>query len=190
MPNKNDKKLEEMLKKFDELEKRIINEFEAETAEIERVCNQYTIQELYEEAVNLYDSLIEQYYKYETKSYYRHNAGVGTGWGDNLYYGKDFYIDNNFDLNIEFNGKNMEKYKNDTRDEVLSIVKAGFRGVPGKWLKPWEGSYDGLYFGISDTNIDNAFRVFETNFNYMYEYIFKSKLKEERKKKKYKYWRI
>ena len=192
MGKKYSKEFQNLLDNIEKMKQNIITEFQNETNELEKVCDEYATQVLYEEAVNLYDSLIEQYYRYETKSYYRHNAGVGTGYGENLYYGKNFYIDEIGGLNIEFSGEQMEKYRNDkkvTREEVLNIVKAGYRGVPGKWLRPWSGSFEGDYFGVSKTNIDKAFELFEKNYNHMYEFAFKKKLKREKKSKKYKYWK-
>lgn len=172
--------------------KEMLAEMKIECRDIVNKSAKLTTINLHEEATNMYDSLIEQYYRYETKSYYRHNAGIGTGWGDNLYYGKNFYIDSSNDLNIEFSGDQMEKYKNDkyaTRDEVLAIVRGGFRGVPGKWIRPWSGSYDGEYFSINDTNINNAFSIFLRNYKHIYEFAIRKNIKTIIKRSKYKYFK-
>ena len=194
-------------KKANELAEKLLDEAKMEINDIVSKSAKKTTIDLYEEAVNMYDSLIEQYYRYKTTSYYRHNAGVGTCWGDNLYYGKNFYIDAEENLNIEFSGEKMERYiskykikKGDTsnsldkkervsRDTVLSIVRGGFRGVPGKWIIPWSGSYDGEYFQISDTNIDKAFGLFEKNYDDLYGFAMRSNVKQTIKKNKYKYFK-
>ena len=181
-------KIKEVVK---ERMKTILKEAEIECKDIVDKSSKMTTRDLYEEAINMYDSLIEQYYRYKTEAYYRHDSGIGTGWGVNLYLGKNFYIDKNNDLNIEFSGKKMKKYKKDkyaTRDEVLAIVKGGFRGVPGKWIMPWEGSFDGEYFSISDTNVDKAFDIFLKNYEYMYEEGMKKNIQMVIKHNKYKYF--
>lgn len=178
----------------------------AELNEVLDKCNIQTTNSLYEEAVNMYDSLIEQYYRYKTKSYYRHNAGVGTCWGDNLYYAQDFMVDTNLDLHIQYDPNKMERYipkyieqkkgvttaeldsaERVSRETVLNIVKSGFRGVPGKWIIPWSGSYAGEYFSINDTNIDRAFKLFIDQYENMYDILLRQNYKREVSKGRYKY---
>ena len=138
----------------------------------------YTYKVLEKEAQNMYDTFIEQYYYYETTSYYRHNAGVGTGWGDNLYYGrigkgasginmvktgsvKDFDI---YTLYTNFSGEHMEGYRYNTPDEVLEQVIGGIRGVPQKgWSVPWTGSYSCKYFKYKG-KMREAFDNFDSDF--------------------------
>ena len=146
----------------------------------------YTFKELEKEAQDMYDSYIEQYYEYETKSYHRHNAGIGTGWGDNLYYGrtsegskginavitksKNGFL--SYTLYTNVSGDKMEKYRYNTTDEVLEQVMSGIRGVPQKgWWIPWTGKYYGKYFSYSGA-MDKAFQCFDDNFNIIANEIF------------------
>ena len=153
---------------------------------------EYTLKELEEEARNMYDSFIEQYYKYKTKYYYRHNAGVGTCWGDNLYYGSWGKGDRGINIVFSEEKKGFKMYKfytnfsgdlmaggyeYNTPDEVLSQVMRGIRGVPeledGKegWWEPWIGSYNGKYFSYGGI-MKKAFNCFDDNFEQLQREIF------------------
>lgn len=121
------------------------------------------VKKLKREAEKMYDQFIDQFYKYRTTSYYRHDVGKGTGTGMNLYRAQDFKI-NKFmyedyelsELIINFNSEDMAEYKGKYRDGdekknvdrqfVLDLVLDGTRGLPNGWGQSWEGSYDGDYF--------------------------------------------
>ena len=141
----------------------------------------YTYRELYKEAVSMYDSFIDQYYKYKTKSYVRHGESYpGTMRGINLYRGQQikFYPGLTPTLEINFSGDDMEsyRYQHNSPDEVLNMVMSGVRGVPGKgWSETWHGSYTGRWFSFSGTMM-NAFNIFDDKFEDMEEYIFFKKL--------------
>lgn len=139
----------------------------------------YAYRTLYEEAVRMYDSFIEQYYLYETKSYYRHYVGVGTGTGENLYYGKQFnYVPGlHPSLTIEFSGDDMASYKKASTMHVLSLVMKGIRGIPSNkgWWRYWTGEYICDYFQINGT-METAFNVFEMIFDDMVDELFYKKL--------------
>ena len=141
----------------------------------------YTYRKLYDEAKKMYDSYIDQYYKYKTKSYIRHGESrPGTMRGINLYRGQQIKFSPGLvpTLDIHFSGEDMENYglKGDSPDEVLSMVMRGIRGVPSRgWWETWTGSYDGTYFSYSG-NMMSAFNTFNDRFEDMEEYIFFKKL--------------
>ena len=123
----------------------------------------YVNKELAIEASRMYDTFIDQYYSYKTKSYIRHGeTRPGTGVGINLYrannilssVGRDSFV-------IDISSKDMESknYKKDGPEFVLNNVIEGYRGVPGYWLREWVGSYEGKYFSYTGT-IDKAFKYF------------------------------
>jgi hypothetical protein len=140
----------------------------------------------------MYDALIEEYYKYKTSSYYRHHVGIGTGTGENLYYGKQFDLSHCYipQLSIRFSGTDMDGYRNSSTDEVLSNVLHGVRGVPSKgWQTTWNGSYNGKYFSVGGVDVATAFNLFEENFGHLSRYIFKEKINEEKKTGRYQFYK-
>ena len=165
MPYSAEKILEKRTNKMFE---KMLKQFRSETEMLWERSITETFNELYEEAVNMYDKLIEDYYKYKTTSYYRHHVGIGTGTGENLYYGKQISINYGFipELIIDFSGSNMDGYKNASADEVLTQVMHGIRGVPPKgWWTTWHGNYDGKYFSAGGVDVTTAFKLFKDNFS-------------------------
>lgn len=87
----------------------------------------------------MFDKCIDQYYKYRTRRYYRHDTGIGTGTGMNLYRainekrGSDSF-------EIWFDSSDMAGYKpyKDAEENlhpvdtefVLNNVMSGIRGLP------------------------------------------------------------
>lgn len=189
MPYSLEKKVK---KRLDKISEKFLEQYDKETDEIWEKSVNKTFEELHEEAVNMYDSLIEQYYKYETKSYYRHHVGIGTGTGENLYYGKQITWNSGYipQLSIKFSGENMDNYRHNSSDEVLNMVMHGIRGVPSKgWWTTWKGSYNGKYFSVGGVDVTTAFNLFEDNFEYLSRYIFKEKINEEKKTGKYRFYK-
>lgn len=139
------------------------------------------INETYKEAVKMYDSFVEQYYEYETKSYYRHGEPrPGTRMGTNLYRGNQIVKNNrnNPYLYVDFNGSDMAPYGRKGRvdtDFVLETMMIGLRGLPpGDWTH-WEGIYKGDHFSYEGTPQD-AFDEFEKNFDEIAGNIFDEEL--------------
>ena len=186
------KKQNKLIKKMQEdLEDRL-QLFEKESNTIWMKSINSTFEELYKEAVNMYDTLIEEYYKYKTTSYYRHHVGIGTGTGENLYFGKQFTLTSGLipELSMDFSGKDMDKYQYNSTDEVLDMVMHGIRGVPSKgWWTTWKGSYNGKYFSVGGVDIATAFNAFYQNFDYLSRYIFKEKINEEKMTGKYQFFK-
>ena len=118
-----------------------MDKFERDWIEVSNEVNDI----YYKETVRMYNSLIEQYYKYKTKSYIRHGEGKpGTCEGSNLLAGKKIkkhtgkipYIE------IDFNSIGMiGGYQRDDPSQVLENVMNGIRGVPPYWTMEWSGEY-------------------------------------------------
>ena len=150
--------------------------------DINRATNK-AINEAYKEAVKMYDSFVEQYYEYETKSYYRHGEPrPGTKMGTNLYRGNQIIKNNrnNPYLYIDSDGSDMAPYGRKGRvdtDFVLETMMIGLRGLPpGDWTH-WEGSYEGDYFSYKGTPQD-AFDEFKENLDEITGNIFDEELKK------------
>lgn len=142
----------------------------------------YVNNEMYDEAVNMYDEFIRQFYSYETTSYIRHWEGKpGTGEGQNLYFGKDIrketrkpkliiYLPTDPEYISNGGGQMKEPmaddYRFNTAQEVLSYVYSGVR-FPDKFNKvvmEWRGDYKGKYFRYRGT-MEDAFNTFNMKFD-------------------------
>ena len=81
----------------------------------------------------MYEDMIDQYYTYRTKYYYRHDAGKGTGIGLNLYRARDMRIEYGTMLDDYFifglAESEMEGYKHTSIEQVLENVMKGWRRV-------------------------------------------------------------
>ena len=137
--------------------------------------------DMYSEAMNMYDTFIKQFYSYRTTSYVRHWEGVpGTGEGQNLYFGKDIrkytrkpklIINLPGDAGYESNGGGQaepmaDDYRFNTAEEVLGYVYEGIRFPEkfGRGKMEWSGSYKGHLFSYSGT-MRQAFNNFNMNFD-------------------------
>lgn len=80
-----------------------------------------------------FDEIIRQYYLYKTTSYYRHEVGVGTGTGVNLYRANNISLeyDNGYasGLVLDINADDMDGYYGYSKNKVLDNVLKGIRGV-------------------------------------------------------------
>ena len=140
----------------------------------------YTRDEMYDEAVKMYNTFIDQFYAYETTVYIRHGqVRPGTGVGENLYRGQRIRKSGggfNPKLTIEFSGMNMQGgYSHNTASEVLESVMSGIR-FPIREMT-WSGEYRGKYFSYSGEP-QRAFDIFERNFDSIAEIIFMDKWRE------------
>lgn len=140
------------------------------------------IDELYREASHMYDSFIDQYYSYATKSYIRHGESYpGTQRGINLYRGTQIDKDNtnSLYLHLKFDGSDMEGYrrKGVSTDFVLESMFQGYRGLPwGQWTE-WVGSYEGRYFSYTGTPLE-AFTAFNENFSDIANEIIREEMRD------------
>jgi len=147
----------------------------------------YVNNEMYDEAVKMYDTFIDQFYSYKTTSYVRHWEGVpGTQEGQNLYFGKDIrkftkhpklVINLPSDAGYVSNGGGQAEpmandYRFNTSTEVMEYVFSGVRFPDfitykkrgGNSLMTWEGRYKGTYFYYNGT-MENAFNKFNEDFD-------------------------
>ncbi|MBQ0036431.1 MAG: hypothetical protein KBT35_05895 [Firmicutes bacterium] len=163
-----------------ELRKRLYNTLRKKAENVWEEAINYTYKEMYNEAWKMYDSFIDQFYEYSTKSYIRHGQSKpGTGIGINLYRGNNIRLKTGFtpSLNIEFNASDMESgYQYDSAETVLNNVMHGYR-FP--YFRPmyWEGKYNGKYFHYTGTP-ERAFYHFENQFNNIAIEIFRKKCKQ------------
>lgn len=147
--------------------------------------------DMYKEAITMYDSFVQQFYLYETTSYIRHWEGrPGTEQGQNLYFGKDIrkisrkpkliiylpkdsgYVPNG---GGQMSGPMEDDYRFNTAEEVLNYVFGGIRfpknikqGEKSWTLKSnlmWSGSYNGEYFSCQNVTMRQAFEIFNNNFD-------------------------
>ena len=136
--------------------------------------------DMYKEAMNMYDDFITQFYYYETTSYIRHWEGrPGTREGQNLYFGKDIrkytrkpklviYLPK--DAGYVSNGGGQaepmaDDYRFNTAQEVLDYVYSGIR-FPQKFGPEliWRGEYSGKFFSYVGT-MEDAFNKFNMDFD-------------------------
>lgn len=168
-------------------------QFKKESDQIWEKSINYAYEELYREAYHMYDAFIDQYYEYKTKSYIRHGESrPGTQRGINLYRGQQIEYKPGLvpSLTIDFSGKDMERYRNNSTDEVLEMVMNGIRGVPGKgWWETWTGSYFGKHFSIQGSTISKAFEIFNDNFDFMANKLFQESYNKEINSGKYEFHR-
>lgn len=136
------------------------------------------IDEMYKESQKMYDSFIDQYYNYKTKSYIRHGeTRPGTKRGINLYRGNKIEKENGDDpiIDILYDASDMEGYRRTSPDFVLESVMRGYRGVPwGQWNN-WEGTYNGKYFSYTGTPKD-AFDMLNEKFDDIASNIFNEEI--------------
>ena len=137
-------------------------------------------EEMRDEAINMYDAFIQQFYTYPTKAYILHGTSKpGTKTGFNLYRGigaKDQFIKKRGvkkpSLTISFSASDMEDdYQYNSAQEVLGQTMGGVRGVPPYWWMTWTGSYYGRHFSYSGY-MQGAFDTFENRFDDIVEAIF------------------
>lgn len=94
--------------------------------------------DLYKEMYQIFDMCIDQYYRYETKSYYRHETGIGSCTGINLYRAnqiKHIQIGYSDNLIVGWSGEDMASYRNGVdADYVMDNVAKGIRGLADEYL--------------------------------------------------------
>jgi len=145
-----------------------------------------TVKELCKEASNIFDSCIDQFYLYQTKSYRRHEVGKGTGTGINLYRANQIHLNYKggelTSFYIEINADNMAPYKSYKNGEgrrklvsakyVLDNVMKGIRGLEDEYIKNGFASYDNhwsatvntKYFGTLSGTPNQIFDIFDSHF--------------------------
>jgi hypothetical protein len=116
-----------------------------------------TASELCKDMSQIFDKCIDKFYEYETRSYYRHETGRGTGTGMNLYranqfklkYGSDGHVKS---VHIGWNANDMSPYKSwkDRYGDYHSVSAAyvlentmkGIRGLEDEYMHGCYAPYD------------------------------------------------
>ena len=155
-----------------------------------------TAQDLYKEAYRIFDECIDQFYKYKTRSYHRHETGKGTRTGINLYrasqfklnYGADEHV---FSFYFGWNGDDMDSYKpwKDRdgnihpvdKEYVLDNVMSGIRGLEDEYMlkgfapydNHWSAKINSRYFGNMTGTPDDIFDIFESQWDNVSRELFR-----------------
>ena len=136
-----------------------------------------TFKELYRETSFIFDRCIDQYYRYETTSYYRHETGKGSGTGVNLYRANQMqHIQNGIRdmLVLGWDGSDVAAYKSKINpDYVMDNVANGIRGVEDAYMKyaykpydnHWSAIVESKYFGTLEGTMNNIFDEIERQWN-------------------------
>ncbi len=136
------------------------------------IAMDYMVDELLSETKKMYNSLIAQFYDYETRSYIRHFEGKpGTRTGSNIYYA--FHAKKRHKgvypyLSISIDADDMAGgYEYNSPEEVMDLVLKGVRwplSLGRMKRMEWTGSYQGKYFSYRGTPyqiFDSFFENFE-----------------------------
>ena len=124
-----------------------------------------TLEQIRKDFMETYDKCIDDFYRYKTTSYYRHETGVGTGTGINLYRGlyEDISYSQGYIKDMvlgwgnddgEMRGYKLAKKQFVDPDYVLDQVMNGirFNGDGSDYYKEmtWElsGTIETQYFGV------------------------------------------
>lgn len=96
-----------------------------------------TAEQITKDLSDTFDKCIDDFYMYETRRYYRHETGRGTGTGWNLYLANQFRVNYSgkiaTSIHFGWNGNDMATYKslskggNVDREHVLDSVMNGIR---------------------------------------------------------------
>ena len=133
-----------------------------------------TAKELVNEASRIFDNCIDQFYLYETKRYYRHETGRGTGTGINLYRANQMYLNyKNGEIvgfHIGWNANDMASYKHVGAEYVLDNVMKGIRGLEDEYMRNsfstydnhWSATVETKYFGTLSGTPNQIFDVFDS----------------------------
>lgn len=129
------------------------------------VAANHTTRLMEQEAKDLFNSMITQFYKYHTTSYIRHWEGrPGTEEGQNLFSafhmkkkhsGKLEYFDISMNANDMAGG-----YRRHSKEQVFNYVYEGVRFSYKKSHMTWSGSYNGKYFSCQNCSLEGAFNKF------------------------------
>lgn len=142
-----------------------------------------TLEEICQEGAKMFDKCIDQFYEYQTRSYYRHEVGRGTGTGWNLYlanrFKKVYHKGRVVGFTSGWDATDMMPYKS-WRDRngnyhpisteyVLNNVMNGIRGLEDEYVNRGYGTYDNHWsatinsslFGTLSGTPEEIFKVFD-----------------------------
>lgn len=157
---------------------------------------------LYKELFQTFDKCIDKFYEYETRRYFRHETGRGTGTGMNLYRASQFRINYDSDdhvksIHVGWNANDMAPYESwkdkdgelhpVNADYVLKRVMSGIRGLEDEYADRGFGSYDNhwsvdslstKYFGTLSGTPDKIFDDIEKQWKKVRKRLFQERLNE------------
>lgn len=85
-----------------------------------------TAEQIVKDLSDTFDKCIDDFYMYETRRYYRHEVGRGTGNGWNLYMANQMKVDYSHgvakSIHFGWNGNEMAPYKSLKKDEKNMVV--------------------------------------------------------------------
>lgn len=160
-------------KAFREYAEAVIKEIKEKAHNDIPVAMDYMVDELQRETTNMFNSLITQFYNYETKSYIRHWEGKpGTRKGSNMYYAfhcRKLHKSGYPYLMIHFDADDVAGgYQWGSEAQIVDFVMSGVRfpWEQGEQMQrmEWSGSYEGKYFSYRGTPyeiFDSFFEHFE-----------------------------
>ena len=170
MPYSNKKLLEKAIDKYAEA----VKENFVQTA---LKAKHMTFVDLHKEVSLIFDRCIDQYYLYKTTSYYRHETGIGTRNGINLYRANQMqHIKNGIHdmLVLGWDGSDMAAYRSGINpDYVMDNVAKGIRGVDDEYMKyayapydnHWSATIQSKYFGNLQGTMNDIFDEIERQWN-------------------------
>ena len=126
-----------------------------------------TLEEICTAGSKIFDQCIDEFYKYETRSYYRHKTGLGTGTGWNLYLANGFkkiykngrvvgFLSgwNHTDMLPYKSWKDKDgEYHEVSTEYVLKNVMNGIRGLEDEYLDRGYGTYDNHWSATIDSSL-------------------------------------
>ena len=158
---------------FEECKKAIVEEIKKKASDDIPVAMDYMVDELKDETTKMFNSLIAQFYEYETRSYIRHWEGKpGTKKGSNMLYAfhcRKLHRNGYPYLMIHIDADDVAGgYQWGSVNQVVDFVMSGVRfpWEQGEQMQrmEWSGSYDGKYFSYRGTPyeiFDSFFEHFE-----------------------------
>ena len=163
-----------------------------------------TAEELCKEMAFIFDECIKKFYEYETRSYYRHETGRGTGTGINLYRANQFRLNYGLDRHVKsvhmgWNANDMSPYHPWKDREgnyhtveasyVLENTMNGIRGLEDEYVNSGYAPYDNHWSVDNITTKANHFGTLSGTPNEIFENI-ENQWKNVSKKVFYKYLNI
>lgn len=182
-----------LLKKAKE---KLVEKITEEIIEESKTALDKTAEELCKDMSEIFDKCIDEFYKYETKSYYRHDTGRGTGTGMNLYRANQFRLNYGTDdhvksVHIGWNANDMAPYTSwkdrnkkshpVSADYVLKNTMNGIRGLEDKYVDRGYAPYDNHWSVDNLTTKRNYFGKLSGTPNEIFDNI-ESQWKTVRKK--------
>jgi hypothetical protein len=142
---------------LDKTKKQLTKKITEQVVEDLKTALDKTANELCKDMSEIFDKCIDKFYEYETRKYYRHETGRGTGTGMNLYRANQFKLNYGSDghvksIHMGWNANDMAPYKSwkDREgnyhpvgaDYVLRNVMNGIRGLEDDYIENGFASYN------------------------------------------------